>query len=462
MTNLLSILGFLVLLSIQSFAQNSIIDKYIHQGLESNLALQQQNFSLQQSLQALREAKGQFLPALQISSRYSRAEGGREIEFPVGSIVNPIYQSINTILQNMNQEPLPFSPLEDQTIPFLRKKEHDTKIRLVQPIFQPAIYYNYKLKSGLNELKIAEVNVFKRQLVQDIKSAYINYLKIDQIVKTFEETQRLVQENLRVSEKLYKAEKVTKDVVYRSEAELSRVEQNKLEAENRRIFAQYYFNFLLNRTLDSTIEVMTGVPLRDKSALIYEVLQESAFNNREELKLLQSAIDVAQNTKKVSQSNYFPGISAVLDYGFQGEEYRFTSEDDYWMTSLVLNWNLFNGFQDMAKVEQAELEKRKIESQYQELKNQIDLQVRQAYDNLLLAYKKIEVSNRQLISSQASFNLVNKKYQQGMITVVEYIDARTNFTNAQINNIISTFDYYIRYAEMERITATYEMPKVAE
>jgi outer membrane protein TolC len=440
-------------------AQQAIIERYIKQGLDSNLALKQQNFNLLQSLEALREARGMFLPALEFNARYSRAGGGRKIEIPIGSIVNPIYRSINEILENLGQNPYPYPTLEDTDIPFLREQEHETKIRFIQPIFQPTILYNYKLKYELKNIKTAERDVFKRQLVEDIKRAYINFLKIDQIVKLFRETKLLLKENLRVSDKLYKAQKATHDVVYRSQAELSRMEQNILESENQRTFTQFYFNFLLNRQLDADIEAIEDVPIIDKSTLILSGLIDKAIRSREELKQLEYAISASHNSKNIAKSNYWPGITAVVDYGFQGKEYRFTNKDDFWMASLVFNWNIFKGFQDNAKVERAELEKRKIETQYEELKKQIELQARQAYDNLILAYKKIEVSQTQLISSSSSFNIVNKKYQQGMITQVEFIDARTNLTNAQINSILANYDFFIDYTVLERITAQYILPE---
>jgi outer membrane protein TolC len=440
-------------------AQQSITERYIKEGLESNLALKQQNFDLLKSLEGLREARGMFLPSLEFNARYTRAGGGRRIEIPVGSIVNPIYRSINEILENIGQNPYPYLTLEDTDIPFLREKEHETKIRFIQPIFQPKILYNYKLKYELKNIKTAERDVYKRQLVEDIKRAYINYLKIDQIVKLFRETKLLLKENLRVSDKLFKAQKATHDVVYRSQAELSRMEQNILESENRRTFARFYFNFLLNRQLDADIQAIEDVPIIDKSSLILNGLIEKALASREELKQLEYAISASHNSKNIAQSNYWPGITAVLDYGFQGEEYRFTNKDDFWMASLVLNWNLFQGFQDKSKVESAELEKRKIETQYEELKKRIELQTRQAYDNVILAYKKIEVSQTQLISSKASFDIINKKFQQGMITQVEFIDARTNLTNAQINSILANYDFFIDYAVLERISALYVLPE---
>lgn len=66
---------FVLLAPGQLVAQNSLLDKYIHEGLDKNLALQQQNLALDKSLSTLREARGLFLPSLNLEARYSRAGG---------------------------------------------------------------------------------------------------------------------------------------------------------------------------------------------------------------------------------------------------------------------------------------------------------------------------------------------------------------------------------------------------
>ena len=139
-------IGLFILVAQVLLGQENLLDKYIKIGLESNLALKQQGFSLEQSLQALKEARGLFFPSVTVQARYTRAGGGRQIDYPVGSIVNPIFSTLNEILGYLGQQPKPFPMIEDQIVPFLREKEHDTKIRLLQPLFQPAIYYNYALK----------------------------------------------------------------------------------------------------------------------------------------------------------------------------------------------------------------------------------------------------------------------------------------------------------------------------
>ena len=430
------------------FAQGDLLNEYVKYGLESNLALNQQKISLEQSIQSLKEARGMFFPSINIDARYSRAGGGRIIDFPVGDLLNPVYQTLNQMLGQQR-----FPQIENETIDFLREEEHDTKIRLIQPIFQPAIYYNYKAKSYEKDLHEAELNVFKRQLTAEIKSAYFNYLKAIKVVDIYNKTKLLLIENLRISNKLFHAKTVTKDVIYRAKSELSSLQQQLMVAQNQQKLAQSYFNFLLNKPLTSVITIEENMQLPGKQELTFEMAQTNALENREELVQLKNAIYATDNGISAQRSNYFPGLTAVLDYGFEGKKYDFGKDNDYWMASMVLQWNLFNGFQDQAKVEYAALEKKKLESKLNELKQQIGLQVRQSFDNLYAAKMKVEVAGQQLNTSKESFKIINKKYEQGMSSYIEFLDARTNFTNSEINRILAQYDYFIKHAEFEKITA---------
>jgi len=439
--------------SINIFAQDEILENYIKVGIKNNLALKQKQFSLEQSITDLDQARGMFFPTVDISARYSRAGGGRDIIFPVGDLFNPIYGTLNALT---NSQSFP-TDLGNEVIPFLRDKEHDTKISLILPIIQPALFYNYSIKSNLIEIKEAEKNLYTRSLISEIKIAYYNYQKTKQVAKLFSSTIELVTENLRVSKSLFKNDKVTVDVMHRAKAELSEVEQKQLEASKNVELAASYFNFLLNKPLESEIKIfedLTKYEIDDLSNL--EVL---AISNREEFSQLKTANDVAQKSKGLAQSNYYPGLVLAVDYGFQGEEYSFGKDDDYWMASLVLNWNLFNGFQDNAKAEKAELEKNKISAQILEIKNRVKLQVREAYKNYIVAEKTIQSTKERLDSYKNSFRIINKKFNAGMASQIEYLDARNNLTQAEVLAVVAQYDYKQKYAELEKIVASVKLNK---
>jgi outer membrane protein len=436
----------LFLLFLMLSAQADQLEQYIAEGLNNNLALQQKEFSYQKSLQALKEARGLYLPSLDIVARYTRAGGGRTFKMPIGDLANPIYEALNIPIRVANE-----------VVPFLRPEEHDTKLRLIQPLFQPAIHYNYKMKKEMEQVDLLAVSLYKRYLVSEIKTAYYNYLMTIQMITLLEETRILLEENVRVSEKLHRHDKVTKDAVYRAQSELSALTHDLLEANNKRVQACSYFNFLLNRPLETAILSDETTYFHEGVEGSYQTLCDEAWCDREELKQMEHVLAATSFHGKMTRSAYLPGLSGVVDYGFEGEQYRFTQDDDYWMASLSLQWNLFKGFRDQAKGQQNKLEYDKMAAQYGELKRKIALEVRQHFDRCQSVLKKIETARQHEISAQASFDIIRKKYEQGIATHIEFLDARSHLTSAQIKIILARFEFQANAAQLEQVLARYPL-----
>lgn len=464
-----SILSFALLVVVSvAHAQESPLDRYVREGLAQNLTLQQQTFDFNQSQFAVSEARGRFMPNAGIDARYSRAGGGRTIDFPVGQLLNPVYGTLNNMLESQGQ-PGSFPTIADEQINFLREREQETKLRIVQPLFQPALRHNLRIQSSLSEAQGAAVGSSKREVVAGVKTAYFNYLKAEQVVDIFSATEALVAENRRVNERLHANGKVTIDAVYRAETEVLAVAQQKAEAEKNRDLAISYFNFLLNRPLDTPIEQMPHedlFPQADTPVLLpaslelnsgddHEHLAAHALTTRDELTQLASSLDAARANINLTQSAYLPNVSFVFDYGIQGNTYNFGNDADFWMGSVVMQWNLFDGFQKRARRQQARLQRDKLEAQREEAQQHIRLQVQEAYDNMAVARKSIQTAEQRLQSSRQTFRLVARKYQEGMTNQVEFIDARTELTNAELNLAITQYDWLTRQAELERAAALY-------
>ena len=153
-------------------AQSGILDAYVDEGLSNNLTLKQKEVSYLKSQQVLKQARAMFYPEISLNARYTVADGGRMIEFPVGSMLNPVYQSLNSLLGS----PM-FQDIANQEFAFYRPKEHETRLQLLQPIVDTRLFYNQRINQELSMAVKADADSYTRQLVSDIKTAYFNFLK---------------------------------------------------------------------------------------------------------------------------------------------------------------------------------------------------------------------------------------------------------------------------------------------
>lgn len=438
-------------------AQNPFLDRYVQEALDQNLALQQKTYTYEKSLAALKEAKQMFLPRLSLEARYSMARGGRTFDIPVGDLVNPAYENLN-LLNRAAQSASPDYPvipayptIPNESINFLRESEQETKVRVALPVFNSAILHNHRIKQHLTEVEKSSVDVYRRELIKEVKTAYYNFAKSSVAATIYENALALTRENLRTTESLENNHKATIDVVYQAQAKVEQVQQQLAEAVKNKKVAQAYFNFLLNRDFESAIE-LDPVESQTVAAFNLEALQQQAIQNREEIRQLNHYLSVADDQVSLNRGSRLPQLNLVVDYGIQGTTYEFHRDADFVMGSAVVSWNLFDA-PTSARVQQAQIAKLEMEQQKAEVQRQIGLQVVQSYYAIEASRAQIDQARAEKEAAEKAYQLVDKKFRQGQANLVELTNARTQWTNAQEREVIARYDQLIREAEMERAIA---------
>lgn len=437
---------FVLLILAGATAAQTPLDDYIMQGLENNLALKQKETNYKKSLEALKEARSLFFPNISLNARYSVAEGGRTIDLPIGDLLNPVYTTLNQLLhQNV------FPPVENQSFMFLRPHEQETKIRVIQPVFNTDIYYNSIIKKQLSVAEKISVDEYRQELAAEIRKAWYQTAMAETMVKMLIETRKLLEENIRVNRKLVENGKITIDNLYRSETEMSLFQQKMVTAEKNREMAAAYLNFLVNKPLNEPVVITEPdiLPLPDG---LMQTGPESALANREELKMLDQYGRITGLQIKMNRSGAWPNLLVVADYGIQGEEYKVNKEADFAQASAVLTWDLFTGFQNRAKIGQAKLQKEMVDRQIEQARQQISLEVTNAGLELDAAGKGIAAAESQVKTAREGFRLVKRRYDEGQASLIEFIDARTTLTQAEENLIMRKFAWLSNYADYVKVT----------
>src|SRR5688500_16848595 len=211
-----------------AFAQEasfeSVVTRYVAEGLQSNLALRSETLEVERATAALAEARARYFPETSLQARYSRADGGRTISLPLGTALNPVYSTLNDMLVAQGQ-PASFPTIADETINFLRETEQDTRIVVRQPLYAPAISAAVRAQSALLDASNYQRMALARTLRRDITTAYLDWLKARSSVDIVTASETLLRENLRVNESLFNNGKITEDQVLRAKAESLAVEQ---------------------------------------------------------------------------------------------------------------------------------------------------------------------------------------------------------------------------------------------
>jgi outer membrane protein len=456
MTNL-KILSIVLVIAVPPwnllYASNPVLDEYIRSGLESNLSLQQKREDYRMSVELLNEAKSLFYPSLTLNMRYTMARGGRVIEFPAGDLLNPVYSTLNMLTGTQD-----FTRVENESFYFYRPREQESKISFIQPVIHPETWYNKRIRDREKELGSIDIEIYKRHLVAEIKKAYFQYLQSLYIEKIIRESILIIKQNIRVTGILAANDKVTPDYIHRAQAELGNAEQELAGASGKIKVSAAWFNFLLNRPLDQ--EIITAHQ-GEPDNIILNLHREERFltDRREELQKAQNMVLLSEEYIGLKRAASYPRLTAVVEYGFQGERYSFGRDNDFALASLVFSWPLFEGFRNRSAIQQAQIRKNMAELIQAEVGQQLNMEIINAWYELEAADKAVEAASARLNSARSAFRITERRFNEGAAPLIEFNDARTTMTNAEINLVISRFDFHVKFAEYERAAALFDFDK---
>jgi outer membrane protein TolC len=262
-------------------------------------------------------------------------------------------------------------------------------------------------------------------------------------------------EQARVMARLVDAGRATPDARSRASAELAEAEQRAAEAEQLASASGQAFNLLLGRELDAPVDLVDPAALGLDALPSLDETLRSGLGRREELRALEAGGRAALAQQAIASAGYLPNLAVAVDYGIQGNDYRFTQETDFALVSVVASWNLFNGGRDRARVEQARLDAARITLRGDEVRRGVELQIRTAWQAAAVARQAIETAEVQREAAERTWQLVRRRAEEGLASALELSEARAGRTAAQINALFTTYDFYLRRVELDRAAALY-------
>jgi outer membrane protein TolC len=427
---------------------------------QANLELAGSEANVAARLAVLDQARARFLPALDLSARYSRADGGRDIEIPVGDLVNPIYATLNALLE-ANGQPGTFTAIPNQSIPFLREREQETKLTLVQPLYDARIPAAARAAGADYDAARQGFAALRARVRRDVQQAYLRWMSAAETRLVLDAALETAAENQRVNESLYRNGKVTRDSVLRAEADRLEIEQQRIAVDGAERLALRYVNLLRNAPLDAPLPAARVADadvsrLRERMAAAagaaatdLEALQAGAVERRPELRQIDSGLDATAAAEDLARAAFKPQLAFAVDAGVQGEEFSFGEDERFVLASLVLRFNLFRGGADRAALREARSRRDELRASRALAEQQIRLEVLAALEDFRVAEASLATAAKQVEASEGAYAIVRRKRDLGQVPQVEFIDARRELTRARINRNISRFDALSALAALE-------------
>lgn len=423
------------------------LESYIQEGLKHNLSLQQESLEIAKAQENVKQAKANFSPKITFAPTYTVAAGGRRLSFPVGDLLNPVYTALNN-LTNTNV----FPQVENVNELLAPNNFHDTKFSFQYPIFNTDIRYNLLIQRDLLTAQEARKRIIENEVRYNITIAYLQYMQTLEAQKIFNTSRIVLNDFVKLNEKLVTNNVATKDVIYSAEYEVSKLDQQVAAMDKNRYTAQAYLNFLMNRDFGTDIIADTVFLDMNTQVNVADMRQQSTVN-RQEVSQLKANIQASQSAIKLQEMNAMrPQVFVGGTTGFQGTGYTFKNQA-YVIGQVGLSWDVFHGHEKKSKIQQAKIQKNLLETKLEEVQKQIQLQVSQAYFELEAAQRTLPTAKDGTVKAEKYFKVVDSRYRNGQAILVEYLRAQNEVITAKLQETLTKYDILLKKAMLDKVAA---------
>lgn len=308
------------------------------------------------------------------------------------------------------------------------------------------------IRAAQKQLRNAELNLetVVEQNRFEASRDYYNLQNSDAQVEIQEAAVEDASQTLKDAQLLERAGLGTRFDVLRAEVELAQARQRLTTAiANQNISRRQLAETL---SVSHSTELATADAIEEAGSWNLELAETivQAFKNRAELEQLLLQREINQEQRTIALSAIRPNLSASANYTANDDlEDDFDISDQY-SVGLNLQWRLYDGGAARAAAEQAETDAEISETQFADQRNQIRFAVEQAYFQLESNQNNIGTATKEVELAQESLRLARLRFQAGVGTQTDVIEAQTQLTTARGNLLSSITDYNQSFVDLQR------------
>ncbi|MBC6368485.1 TolC family protein [Algoriphagus sp. AK58] len=328
-------------------------------------------------------------------------------------------------------------------------------ITMTQMIFDGSFFVGLRAAKTLTQLTDLDLVKAENDVIENVKKAYFGVL-------VNQERIRLAQANLARIDSLLKETKALNEAGFAEKIDVSRilVQRNNTYTQTQRSQTAWEIS-------KEILKLQMGMPM-DVEIVITETLKElnprkdlarllvEEGQSRIELDQLNTQIELQQLDLKYNTSQYMPTIDFngnTLRRGAGNELNTVYDSRNWFGSSLIgvsMNIPIFDGLSKSARIQKNRITINQLENQRLFLNQSFKNELFTAKANLTNDLNILDVQMENLKLAQEVFDIARIKYQEGVGSNLEVVDADAALIEAEINYLAALYDGLISKVNLEK------------
>ena len=329
-----------------------------------------------------------------------------------------------------------------------KKRGYTQNIKLTQPLFTGGV-----VTAGIKGAKAYE-NIASYSFLQskiknrlDTIKIFSDIINAQRNLEALKYSEEVLLKRYQKQEEQLKLRLITKPDILQTEYSIEDIRAQMINVKN---VVDTNMEKLYIRTGISKSEPLNLVPFDIPNNFSEKINLDSdlkqAINESLSAKVAEEQVKVASATRMAAVGDLLPQVSAFASYG-TGERTTFerSYRDGEWTGGVQVSWKVFSFGSDLDNYRVAKLQEEQEELKESSKKENIEINVRSAYLNVLSLEKQIASQAKALEAAKVNFELNQEKYDAGLISTVDYLDFENTYRQARIAYNKVLLDYYYAF-----------------
>jgi outer membrane protein TolC len=317
----------------------------------------------------------------------------------------------------------------------------DFRGRVSQSIFDVAALENYRAAND-----VAEANRYSELDARDLIVLAVGgtYLQtVASKARVVSEQAQLDSANAAYQQSL---QQFQQGLVAKVDADQSQVQalthqQRLLSLQNDLAKQKITLARMIGLPVNDGYDITDDVPFSPAPAMTVEGALSQAFQQRADLKAAEAQVRAAERAHGAARAEHYPSLVVTGDYGAIGVNP--SQMQTTYTAQASLKIPIWQGGKSEGDLQQSDAALAQRRAEYEDLKGQIESDVRSAYLDLQAAASQVEVAQKNVDVTKEALELTRQKSEAGVIDNVEFVRAQETVTNAEFDYINAVFAHNI-------------------
>lgn len=323
------------------------------------------------------------------------------------------------------------------------------------PLVSPTLWKSISISKTQILANLENARASRLDLVNNVNKAYYALLLAIASHKVVKENYDIAVMNAAIYEKQFKAGTASEYDVLRSSVQVKNIEPELLQADIAIKQCKLQLKVLMGISTDA--DIVPNTTLADYQRDMYVIPTGTGFSidgntSLRSLDIQKKILDKNIDLKKFA---WIPTLGAQFNLSWlslsNGSPFKDQRFNPYSNVGLSLSVPIFSGGSKYYGLKQAQVQRKELDLQREDLVNALNMQVNLAIDNINREARQIATSEEGVRQAKKAYEIMQKSFDIGAASYLDLRDSELANTSAQLSYLQAIYNYLVSNSELDTL-----------